>query len=135
MSEGNYFIRFRNSQGNEYEIGLVNDEIVIDVGEGGVLSLESYYNYADAERERIYFEFMGTEIRDSIREAAEHPDLPYLVGIEEEDLVSVERITPRKIEIEGYELLEKRAAACGNSGRIYVPADWIGHRVAVIRLD
>lgn len=42
---------------------------------------------------------------------------------------------PTSFEVRGYELVEKRVGACGNSGRAYTPADWIGHRVAVIRLD
>lgn len=33
------------------------------------------------------------------------------------------------------EVVEKRVSTGGNSGRVYVPPEWVGHRVAVIRLD
>lgn len=128
MSES--YIRFVNVRGYEYKIGLKEGEIVIDTGEGGLLTLEEYYAYANAGRERAWFEAMGGEIRQSIAESVEHPEYDYEIRIEPEDLA-----IPRTIEIIGYEMIEKRAAACGNSGRVYVPADWIGHRVAVIRLD
>lgn len=37
--------------------------------------------------------------------------------------------------LDGYEQIRKRVGVTGNSGRVYVPAAWIGCRVAVIRLD
>ncbi len=40
-----------------------------------------------------------------------------------------------KFEVLGFEKIEKTATSGGNSGRVYVPPDWIGHRVALIRLD
>jgi len=40
-----------------------------------------------------------------------------------------------KFEIFGEEMLEKRVKLSGNSGRIYLPPDWVGHRVKVIRID
>lgn len=40
-----------------------------------------------------------------------------------------------KIEVEGYEALEKGVTASGNSGRIYTPSDWIGKRVKMILLE
>lgn len=40
-----------------------------------------------------------------------------------------------KIEVEGYEALEKVVAASGNSGRLYAPSDWIGKRVKMILLE
>lgn len=128
------FIRFRNTEGREYEIGLVNDEIMIDAGEGGLLTLDEYYEYADAEAERAWFDAMGGEIRQTIIEAAEDPEYDNEIEILPEDLGSVARI-PRKIELWGHEMIEKRVGACGNSGRVYVDPRWIGHRVAVIRLD
>lgn len=42
---------------------------------------------------------------------------------------------PQSFEIKGFEILEKTAKAQGTSGRVYVPPDWIGHRVAIVRLD
>jgi len=40
-----------------------------------------------------------------------------------------------KIEILGNEIIEKRVKACANSGRIYLPPEWIGHKVKIIRID
>lgn len=38
-------------------------------------------------------------------------------------------------EIEGVEALEKTVVAQGTSGRVYLPARWIGHRVKIILLN
>ena len=35
----------------------------------------------------------------------------------------------------GYEMLEKDVTKSGNSGRIYVPIQWIGKKVKVILLE
>ena len=40
-----------------------------------------------------------------------------------------------RVEIEGYEAIEKIVKSGGNSGRVYVPIDWLNCRVKVIRLD
>ena len=40
-----------------------------------------------------------------------------------------------KFEVYGEEMLEKNVKVSGNSGRIYLPPDWIGHRIKVIRID
>jgi putative transposon-encoded protein len=40
-----------------------------------------------------------------------------------------------KIEIFGSEIIEKRVRACANSGRVYLPPEWIGHKVKIIRID
>lgn len=40
-----------------------------------------------------------------------------------------------KFEIHGEELIEKTVKASGNSGRVYLPPDWIGHRVKIVRID
>jgi len=39
------------------------------------------------------------------------------------------------IELTGYEMLEKQVNKSGNSGRIYVPVEWIGKRVKVVLLE
>jgi len=41
----------------------------------------------------------------------------------------------KKYTLQGYEKIEKTPTSGGNSGRLYVSPDWIGHRVALIRLD
>jgi putative transposon-encoded protein len=33
------------------------------------------------------------------------------------------------------EMLEKKVSLSGNSGRIYLPPDWVGHHVKIIRID
>ena len=38
------------------------------------------------------------------------------------------------IQLEGYEVLEKDVKQSGNSGRIYLPNDWVGCRVKIVRL-
>lgn len=40
-----------------------------------------------------------------------------------------------KFEVYGNAMLEKKVRVSGNSGRIYLPPDWIGHHVKIIRLD
>ena len=40
-----------------------------------------------------------------------------------------------KFEVYGEEMLEKRVSLSGNSGRIYLPPDWVGHQVKIIRID
>ena len=39
-----------------------------------------------------------------------------------------------KIQLTGYEMLEKQVNKSGNSGRVYVPIEWIGKRVKIILL-
>ncbi len=38
-----------------------------------------------------------------------------------------------KFEIYGEEIIEKKVNSGGNSGRVYLPPDWIGTRVKVIK--
>lgn len=40
-----------------------------------------------------------------------------------------------KFEVFGEEMLEKVVAKSGSSGRVYLPPDWIGKRVKVIRVE
>lgn len=39
-----------------------------------------------------------------------------------------------KIQLTGFEMLEKQVNKSGNSGRVYVPIEWIGKRVKVVLL-
>jgi len=39
-----------------------------------------------------------------------------------------------KFEVFGEEMLEKQVRASGNSGRVYLPPEWVGRRVKVIRI-
>lgn len=38
-----------------------------------------------------------------------------------------------KFMVYGEEMLEKEVKLSGNSGRVYLPSNWVGHRVKVIR--
>jgi len=38
-----------------------------------------------------------------------------------------------KFEIYGEELIEKTVSSSGNSGRIYLPPEWIGTKVKVVK--
>jgi hypothetical protein len=40
-----------------------------------------------------------------------------------------------KIQIFGKEMIEKRVRASANSGRVYLPPGWVGHKVKIIRID
>lgn len=44
-------------------------------------------------------------------------------------------INRTKIYIEGYEMIEKQVKKSGNSGRVYVPFEWINKKVKVILLE
>ena len=44
--------------------------------------------------------------------------------------------SPRaKFRVFGEEIIEKEVKPSGNTGRIYLPLDWVGKHVKVIRLD
>jgi putative transposon-encoded protein len=40
-----------------------------------------------------------------------------------------------KFEIFGEEMVEKQVKLSGNSGRVYLPPDWVGKHVKIIRTD
>jgi len=40
-----------------------------------------------------------------------------------------------KIQLTGYEMLEKKVNKSGNSGRVYVPIEWIGKKVKIILIE
>ena len=50
---------------------------------------------------------------------------------------SAPEVTPNKVKFEVYgeEMIEKRVKASGNSGRVYLPPNWVGHHVKIIRID
>ncbi len=58
------------------------------------------------------------------------------VETNQEDENSIEAVRDKvKFEVFGEEMLEKRVKLSGNSGRVYLPPDWVGHRVKIIRID
>ncbi len=40
-----------------------------------------------------------------------------------------------KFEVYGEEMIEKKVKLSGNSGRVYLPPDWVDHQVKIIRID
>ena len=40
-----------------------------------------------------------------------------------------------KFEVYGEEMVEKVVKLSGNSGRVYLPPDWVGCRVKIVRMD
>jgi len=40
-----------------------------------------------------------------------------------------------KFEVYGEEMIEKVVKLSGNSGRVYLPPDWVGKHVKIIRID
>lgn len=40
-----------------------------------------------------------------------------------------------KFEVYGIEIIEKNVKASGNSGRVYLPPNWVGKNVKVVRVD
>jgi len=52
----------------------------------------------------------------------------HIIGMEEDS-------KKVKFEIFGEEMLEKEVKLSGNSGRVYLPPDWVGKHVKIIRTD
>ncbi len=52
-----------------------------------------------------------------------------------DDTISISAKTKVKFEIYGEEMIEKEVKLSGNSGRVYLPPDWVGHQVKIIRID
>lgn len=40
-----------------------------------------------------------------------------------------------KFEVYGEEMLEKEVKMSSSSGRVYLPPDWVGHNVKIIRIN
>ncbi len=43
--------------------------------------------------------------------------------------------TKVKFEVYGEEMIEKEVKSSGNSGRIYLPPNWVGHIVKIIKVE
>lgn len=39
------------------------------------------------------------------------------------------------IQLVGYQMLEKQVNKSGNSGRVYVPIEWLGKKVKIVLLE
>ena len=40
-----------------------------------------------------------------------------------------------KIQLTGFEMLEKQVNKSGNSGRVYVPIEWVGKKVKIVLIE
>ncbi len=45
------------------------------------------------------------------------------------------KVGKTRLEAYGLEMVEKEVRSSGASGRVYLPGDWVGSRVKIIRLD
>lgn len=61
-----------------------------------------------------------------------HNDKEKIAAAKPEEKKNREQV---KFEIHGEEMIEKKVKASGNSGRVYLPPDWIGHNVKIVRID
>lgn len=48
---------------------------------------------------------------------------------------STEPRNKSKFEVYGEEMIEKEVKRSGNSGRVYLPPEWVGKHVKIIRID
>ena len=53
------------------------------------------------------------------------------------DIISTFSEKPAKVKFEVYgeEMIEKEVKLSGNSGRVYLPPDWVGRKVKIVRID
>ena len=71
---------------------------------------------------------MSEEGKDKQQAAGKSPD---------EAQAGAEPQAPRKakFEVYGEEMIEKEVKQSGNSGRVYLPPEWVGKNVKIIRID
>ena len=50
-------------------------------------------------------------------------------------LAMPKKVTVSKFEVFGEEMIEKEVKPSGSSGRVYLPPNWIGKHVKIIRLE
>lgn len=46
-----------------------------------------------------------------------------------------DKLPKAKFEVFGEEMIEKEVKQSGNSGRVYLPPEWVGKHVKIIRID
>lgn len=61
--------------------------------------------------------------------------MPDDTSLHNEETASDSSRSKVKFEIFGEEMLEKVVKSSGNSGRVYLPPDWVGHHVKIVRID
>ncbi len=64
------------------------------------------------------------------------PDEPQSRPPDQEDAsISSDARRKAKFEVYGEEMIEKEVKQSGNSGRVYLPPEWVGKNVKIIRID
>jgi putative transposon-encoded protein len=63
-----------------------------------------------------------------VRTKERSPDIP--IAAEEPPF-----IRKTKFEVYGEEMIEKEVKQSGNSGRVYLPPEWVGKHVKIIRIE
>jgi putative transposon-encoded protein len=48
---------------------------------------------------------------------------------------SPQTLSKVRFEVFGEEMIEKTVKSSGNSGRIYLPPNWVGHTVKIIKVE
>ncbi|PLX40168.1 MAG: cytoplasmic protein [Deltaproteobacteria bacterium] len=56
-------------------------------------------------------------------------------GVDLQETEGRPQIPASKFEVWGEEMIEKEVRQSGNSGRVYLPPEWIGKHVKIIRID
>nr|MBP7323631.1 DUF2080 family transposase-associated protein [Deltaproteobacteria bacterium] len=51
-----------------------------------------------------------------------------------EEIDRAESMRKVRFEVYGEEMIEKEVKLSGNSGRVYLPPDWVGRKVKIIRI-
>ena len=51
------------------------------------------------------------------------------------NMTSEDQRRKAKFEVYGEEMIEKEVKQSGNSGRVYLPPEWVGKNVKIIRID
>ncbi len=61
----------------------------------------------------------------------------YLLSEPSEDQSSEFKVEdqPSEFKVFGFEMLDREVRQSGNTGRVYLPRDWIGSRVKIIRVS
>jgi putative transposon-encoded protein len=62
------------------------------------------------------------------RKKKRSPDVPFATG-------EPPFARKAKFEVYGEEMIEKEVKLSGNSGRVYLPPEWVGKHVKIIRIE
>lgn len=71
---------------------------------------------------------MSAPVEIMVRKKNRSSDIP--LSVEEPSF-----IRKSKFEVYGEEMIEKEVKQSGNSGRVYLPPEWVGRHVKIIRIE